>query len=57
MTQCFYFSISEVSPPLLILHAEDDYIVPFHLGEKVRNISVINLSRKHSVNIAGHNNL
>lgn len=28
-------SIAEVSPPLLILHAEDDVIVPYHLGQKL----------------------
>lgn len=27
--------ISEVTPHILILHAEDDLVVPFHLGEKL----------------------
>ncbi|WAR19386.1 ABD12-like protein [Mya arenaria] len=33
-------SIAEVSPPLLILHAEDDVIVPFHLGVKLYEAAV-----------------
>ncbi|KAL4237565.1 Protein abhd12b [Mactra antiquata] len=28
-------SIADVTPPLLILHAEDDVIVPYHLGQKL----------------------
>ncbi|XP_046355788.2 lysophosphatidylserine lipase ABHD12-like isoform X1 [Haliotis rufescens] len=28
-------NIRSVSPPILILHAEDDAVVPFHLGEKL----------------------
>ncbi|XP_052770174.1 lysophosphatidylserine lipase ABHD12-like [Mya arenaria] len=33
-------SIADVSPPLLILHAEDDVIVPFHLGVKLYEAAV-----------------
>ncbi|XP_060553065.1 lysophosphatidylserine lipase ABHD12-like [Ruditapes philippinarum] len=33
-------SIADVSPPLLILHAEDDVIVPYHLGVKLYEAAV-----------------
>lgn len=29
-------SMNHISCPVLILHAEDDSVVPFHLGKKVR---------------------
>lgn len=32
----FPLSVNHISCPLLILHAEDDGVVPFHLGKKVR---------------------
>ena len=40
-TYLVFYSITDVTPPLLILHAEDDVIVPYHLGQKV---SVLNVS-------------
>ena len=33
-----FYSILEVDVPVLILHAEDDGIVPFKLGKKVCSI-------------------
>ncbi|XP_053374040.1 lysophosphatidylserine lipase ABHD12-like [Mercenaria mercenaria] len=33
-------SIADVTPPLLILHAEDDFIVPYHLGQKLYEAAV-----------------
>ncbi|KAH3851352.1 lysophosphatidylserine lipase ABHD12-like isoform X1 [Dreissena polymorpha] len=33
-------SIADVTPPLLMLHAEDDVIVPFHLGVKLYEAAV-----------------
>ncbi|OBS59854.1 hypothetical protein A6R68_09022 [Neotoma lepida] len=35
----FSYSVKHISCPLLILHAEDDPVVPFHLGKKLYNIA------------------
>lgn len=32
---CLSYSVKYISCSLLILHAEDDPVVPFHLGKKV----------------------
>lgn len=33
--RCLPYSVKYISCSLLILHAEDDPVVPFHLGKKV----------------------
>lgn len=35
LTLFIYFSILHIDLPILILHSEDDIVVPFYLGEKV----------------------
>lgn len=47
-------SVNHISCPLLILHAEDDNVVPFHLGKKVKqkqnsnSRTSVSLSSSHS---------
>uniref|UniRef100_A0A3B5L3T5 Uncharacterized protein n=1 Tax=Xiphophorus couchianus TaxID=32473 RepID=A0A3B5L3T5_9TELE len=37
---CRFCSLQTLSSPLLILHAEDDKVVPFHMGQKLYQISL-----------------
>uniref|UniRef100_A0A8C7LP29 Lysophosphatidylserine lipase ABHD12 n=1 Tax=Oncorhynchus mykiss TaxID=8022 RepID=A0A8C7LP29_ONCMY len=41
-------NVDHISCPLLILHAEDDSVVPFHLGKKLYNIA------SQSKSLSGH---
>ncbi|XP_046884922.1 lysophosphatidylserine lipase ABHD12 isoform X2 [Hypomesus transpacificus] len=41
-------NVNHISCPLLILHAEDDTVVPFHLGKKLYNIAA------QSKSLSGH---
>ncbi|MBR2344887.1 MAG: alpha/beta fold hydrolase [Lentisphaeria bacterium] len=49
--------LSKNSPPLMIFHGDNDWIVPFRNGYKIHKYAAAPINKFHRINASGHNDL
>ena len=57
MDFCMKKKIKKYSGPLLVIHAEEDHIIPFEQGKKIISLSDSKNKKLISIPNANHNNI